>query len=122
MTLSWGPYPTHPQLDDGTTLYLDLTEEGELAGYAHLLGEGVRHVRMPIRDHGVPSEEQLARTLDLLDEALGEGEVVYVHCRGGVGRTGIVIGCHRKRHGLEPVWQPETSEQCDLVRGWREGR
>lgn len=122
MTLSWGPYPTPSQLGDGTTLYLDLTEEGELEGYAHLLGEGARHVRMPIRDCGLPSNEQLVRTLDLLDEALAAHEVVYVHCRGGIGRTGTVIGCHRKRHGLEPIWLPETPEQRDLVRNWPEGR
>ncbi|MDP7066387.1 MAG: protein-tyrosine phosphatase family protein, partial [Acidimicrobiales bacterium] len=28
------------------------------------------------------------------------GRVVYVHCWGGFGRTGTVIGCWLRRHGL----------------------
>ena len=32
--------------------------------------------------------------LGALDTALKAGEIVYVHCWGGVGRTGTVVGCH----------------------------
>jgi len=32
--------------------------------------------------------------LDTIDAALSAKRIVYVHCWGGVGRTGTVIGCH----------------------------
>lgn len=121
-SLSWGPYPAPSAFDDGITLFVDLTEEGELDPYAPRLGECARHVRLPIRDFGLPSDEQMARTLDVIDEALAAGERVYVHCRAGVGRTRTVVGCHRRRHGLDPGPPPETPEQQALVRRWLPGR
>lgn len=122
MTLRSGPYPDPSQLDDGTTLFIDLTEPGSREPYAQSLPGGVRHVRMTIPDFGVPTERQMIGILDLIDEALAEGEEVYVHCRMGIGRTRTVIGCHRKRHGLDPGLSPETREQRELVRTWPVGR
>jgi len=122
VTLRSGPYPRDDQLRDGTTLFVDLTQAGTLPSYAQALPDGVRHVRMPIPDFGVPTIEQMIATLDLIDAAVGKGENVYVHCRMGIGRTRTVIGCHRKRHGLDPGPVPETREQRELVRSWPEGR
>ena len=34
-----------------------------------------------------------------IDEAMSAGKAVYVHCWGGVGRTGTVVGCWLVRHG-----------------------
>ena len=39
--------------------------------------------------------------LDLVDDALGRDEPVYVHCFGGIGRTGTVVGCWLVRHGRD---------------------
>ena len=36
----------------------------------------------------------------MLDAALAAGEMVYVHCWGGVGRTGTVVGCHLVESGV----------------------
>ena len=38
--------------------------------------------------------------LDDLDSFLEQGRNVYVHCWGGSGRTGTIIGCWIRRHGL----------------------
>src|SRR6266540_3861466 len=57
VTLRSGPYPEPSQLDDGTTLFVDLTEEGSLTPYEQLLPPGVRHVRITIPDFGVPTEQ-----------------------------------------------------------------
>ena len=72
-------------------------------------------------------------TLDAIDEAIESGETVYVHCFGGIGRTGTVVGCYLVRHGMTGVealdqiaqlrqgtpegWQvsPETEEQREMV-------
>ena len=115
----------------GVSVFLDLTEEGEygLDAYEPLLGDGSRAVRIPIRDRTHPGREEMVRILDLIDGLLADGEVVYVHCYGGIGRTGTVVGCHLVRHGLSgeealatvarlrglPV---EMAEQRQFVRSW----
>jgi protein-tyrosine phosphatase len=122
------------------TSFVDLTEEEEgLVPYRGLLAEGVRHVRFAIRDFGCPSEADMTRILDTVDSELALGHVVYVHCRGGRGRTGTVVGCWLARHGppggdalariaelrsgiTDASWSsPETPEQRALVSGWPSG-
>ncbi|KAG1667516.1 hypothetical protein FOA52_013706 [Chlamydomonas sp. UWO 241] len=44
----------------------------------------------PIEDGGVPSQDALAKLLDDLKARLAAGEVLYVHCAGGKGRSGTV--------------------------------
>ena len=43
----------------------------------------------------------MSRILDDVDAALADGRTVYVHCWGGIGRTGTVVGCWLMRHGLD---------------------
>ena len=88
--------------DAGVGLFIDLTEEGELnyqdprtplAPYAQWVAPA-RHVRFPIPDHRQPvTYEQAAAILDAIDDCIASGKVAYVHCMGGVGRTGTVVGC-----------------------------
>lgn len=41
-------------------------------------------------DEAAPSEESLTKLIDNLAGRVMKGEVVYIHCKGGSGRTGIV--------------------------------
>ena len=135
-------------LSAGIDHSIDLTEPRELVPYVEIakeearhLGATVEHERYPIVDQCVPrSPEQMARTLDAIDAAVRDGKTVYIHCWGGVGRTGNVVGCWLVRRGhtgdtalcqiaewwqaVEKVyWQPispETSEQHEYVRDWTE--
>jgi protein tyrosine phosphatase len=66
--------------------------EGELSDLATARNQFVTFVRYPIPDMGVPSQQQMRLILDDLDRSLAQGDVVYVHCWGGVGRTGTVVG------------------------------
>ena len=67
---------------------------GELEPYAHLAeGFGARHIRRPIRDVDIPTVAEMRETLAEIRAALDAGETVYVHCWGGVGRTGTVVAC-----------------------------
>jgi protein-tyrosine phosphatase len=95
----------------GINFFLDLTEEVErnvsLKPYHTLLDEeaarlglNVEYHRLPIRDVDVPTAATMTKILDTLDEALAAGKKVYVHCWGGVGRTGTVVGCYMVRHGM----------------------
>jgi hypothetical protein len=124
-------------LGTGVTLFVDLTEEGELEPYVAQL-VGARHARFPILDMWVTTDEQLVRTLDAIDTELAAGGTVLVHCWGGCGRTGTVVAAWWVRHGADPDealerYQalcraysmrrcPETPEQVALVRSWRRGR
>src|SRR5215204_2069822 len=135
-------------LDAGVRTFIDLTESHELAPYDSLLaaeakvrGAEARHVRLPIRDVSVPrSAEVMREILDAIDAGLRDGGKVYVHCWGGVGRTGTVVGCHLVRSGLSGdealarvatlfksmekssrrSRSPETDEQEAYVRSWKE--
>ena len=123
----------------GVGCFVDLTEEGELAPYAPELPAGVTHVRRPVADHGVPQlRERMREILETLRGALAGEAGVYLHCRAGIGRTGMVAGCFLAERGyageaaldeLNRLWAasprsaswptvPETDEQADYVRGW----
>jgi hypothetical protein len=160
-----GPYPASSNpllaearlrmlLDTGITQIFDLTEVDEMdesgteiPAYAPFLfalaGEqhkSVRYQRFPIPDFSIPSRQQMRLILDAIDEALAQGKRVYLHCQGGRGRTGSVVGCFLARHGVAEgddalarigylrrftpnaeSPSPETDQQIELVKSWREG-
>ena len=126
-------------LASGVSCFIDLTEEREWVDYAAQLPDAVQYFRMPLPDHGIPTRPaQMAEILDCLRAALQEGRIVYLHCRAGIGRTGMTIGCllAESGHGgesaleeLNRLWQqsarsrvwvsiPETDDQSDYVRTW----
>ncbi|HEV8018499.1 MAG TPA: ADP-ribosylglycohydrolase family protein [Steroidobacteraceae bacterium] len=125
----------------GVTCFLDLTHPGEAAPYDEGLPVAIGFLRKPIPDHGIPAEPgHMAETLMCLRQALRAGQIVYLHCRAGIGRTAMVAGCLLVEHGLSGeealtelnrLWQqspraqdwpvvPETDEQADYVRQWSE--
>jgi ADP-ribosylglycohydrolase len=126
----------------GIGCFFDLTQPGEVAPhppYESELPAGIEYLRAPITDHGIPKERtQMAAILETLSRALDSGRPVYLHCRAGIGRTGMVAGCLLIERGLTAdqaltelnrVWQqsarasrwpsvPETAEQTRYVRTW----
>ena len=103
-------------------------------------GIEVSCVRLPIRDVNVPSKEGMVGILDEIDPSLQNNRPMYVHCWGGRGRTGTVIGCYLARHNIavgqdaierinylrhnlpdSDFLSPETPEQCEMVRSWSVG-
>ena len=78
----------------GVKHFVDLTEEGELKPYRHLLPDDVTYLRFPIPDGGVPqSPESVNLLLDKLGNLEKTGGYTYIHSRRGLGRTGTVVGC-----------------------------
>jgi hypothetical protein len=52
---------------------------------------GLRVVHLPIRDGQVPSEEQIARFIQVVQNSPG---TVLLHCGAGVGRTGSMAAAY----------------------------
>lgn len=80
----------------GITHFIDLTEEGELQPYEPLLYKGAKYLRFPIKDVSVPqSTESVHGLIAKIKRAIdGNSKAkAYIHCWGGVGRTGLVVGC-----------------------------
>jgi len=90
----------------GLDTFIDLTYEGERPPYLPLLTEAARsgerkvhYQRFPFPDFGIPAQAAMHAALDALDTALDQGGRVYLHCVGGIGRTGMTVGCFLVRHG-----------------------
>lgn len=73
---------------------------GDFQAIAEVHGEQVRFSRYPIPDGGLPDRATMRAILDDIDASIALGKPVYVHCWGGKGRTGTVVGCYLARHGL----------------------
>jgi protein-tyrosine phosphatase len=135
---AWSPADAEAEvaslLEQGVTLFVDLTQEGELAPYARHVSGHARHVRIPVRDFTVPSREQILTALDTIDHEIGAGGIVFVHCWAGCGRTGVIVGCWLVRHGSSPhealaliaeargLGCPQTLEQRLAIIDWRDER
>lgn len=136
----------HEILEAGVTVFIDLTEEPEFYPYEVLVKEEASRLnydakcyRFPIPDRHTPSPELMKQILDIVDSSLEGDDGVYLHCLGGIGRTGTVVGCYLVRHGLsgeaavqkiahlrretasKNVISPETKEQHAMVLGWQTG-
>jgi len=136
-------------LEAGITIFVDLTEADEEGGYDSILLEEaaknnveVHYKRCPIPDFETPSHAQMKEILDTIDSvaASSANDKVYVHCWGGIGRTGTVVGCYLRRHGntgqeavdetnrlfqstrrgLGGLTSPDTTEQREFIRNWNE--
>jgi protein tyrosine/serine phosphatase len=139
-------------LDAGIRTFIDLTDEDEInedakpvPPYRCLLRDvaderriEVTYMRVPIPDRGIPSVWTLRCILDVIDRSVLDENAVFVHCWAGRGRTGTVVGCYLKRHGLandkdvvEKIMElrklmpsgrnssPHTTEQIRMVQNWK---
>jgi protein tyrosine phosphatase (PTP) superfamily phosphohydrolase (DUF442 family) len=61
---------------------------------------GLRFRNFPIVDFSAPSPEQVAGALLTLDDLVTLEPGVYVHCRAGAGRAGLVSGAWGVSRGL----------------------
>lgn len=131
----------------GVRHFIDLSEKHSmiapydvlLPGIAQAQNASIGYDRFAIPDMGIPETPEFTNAiLDRIDEIIAAGAIPYVHCWGGVGRTGTIVGCWLVRHGLSgddalkliaKRWalmakrnqyphSPETPAQERYIRNW----
>lgn len=134
----FGGYPNHNQIielvEEGVVWFIDLThrDERNIKVYSHLVNNWVN---FPIKDRHVPENNKnfliFLLIIQMVLESLKSGEKIYLHCRGGHGRSSLVISCflgmvlnlppfdslnmvriyHSRRPNLSPKWcNPNLSD------------
>jgi hypothetical protein len=117
---------------------LTLVGEGALSGTSTVCAgkqDATRFVHFPIVDCDVTDDDDVVDLAVHLCESLLRGEVIYMHCWGGHGRTGTLAcimlhmlygldaaaamgrcqECHDLRHWPVDVTSPQTSAQREQV-------
>ena len=131
----------------GIRTFIDLTAPADgMVSYGGILaalekesGLPLKRVCHSITDMGVPkSSDQMDAILASIREAIATDSPVYIHCWGGIGRTGTAVGCHLRETGLsgdealarvQELYStlpkskripesPQTPEQKSYVRNW----
>ncbi len=151
-----GEYPCSPRdvvavsklnalLDAGIRSFVDLTESADgLLAYRGVVtrlgadrGLAIRYRQMSIRDLGIPTADHMKLILEHIERELAAGYPVYVHCWGGIGRTGTVVGCWMRQDGHSAdeaftriaelrahtrdvdIPSPQTRQQREFVTLWK---
>jgi protein-tyrosine phosphatase len=98
---------------------------------------GMKTFRFSIEDVSIPSKELMDSIINQMHKSIQNNDTIYVHCWGGVGRTGTVVGCFLKKFkyatnenvfefidylkrtsAMNERMSPETSEQMNFVLNW----
>lgn len=135
----------------GVRCFINLMEDGEadfdgvsfpdyqqeLKNIEMQVGETIYFYRYSIKDMNIPSIPLMYNILDTIETFIAKNKAVYVHCWGGKGRTGTVVGCFLLENKMATVDNviemisylrrtdpksdypsPETKEQVDFVKNW----
>jgi protein-tyrosine phosphatase len=120
--------------DEGVVRIVSLLEreEMDILGLAEepaaCAAEGIEFDRFPIRDGAVPADaREFAAFTHRLYQYIIDGGRVAIHCKAGVGRTGILTACLLRHGGWDGLTAiaavsaarcftaPETDAQCDFI-------
>jgi protein-tyrosine phosphatase len=95
--------------------------------------EKIRFISLPVEDRGVPpSWKPAAEVIHQATDILRRGQNIAIHCRQGIGRSGIIAAAMLILEGATPqealkrvstargLPVPETAEQKDWVKRFAE--
>ena len=108
----FGCYPKQKHVDEliqnGVRYFVNLTSPNESKIKPYSISSDCVQICFPIKDHNVPKDwEIFSRFVSKLSNiitTLPTSHKVYVHCRGGHGRAGMIVAillCHI--HQIEPI-------------------
>nr|WP_157496821.1 dual specificity protein phosphatase family protein [Hahella ganghwensis] len=142
------PRPSSEWLEDdvryfaklGITKVLSLMEVQEASELglakekAVLQQYGIEFLNFPIRDRGLPKTAALSDLVDALYLEVSSGQVLAIHCRAGIGRTGILASCllikdqYNAQTAIDMISSargisiPDTQEQYDFICDFEAGK
>ena len=88
---------------------------------------GMTFTRLPVADRGIPERRSFTALASSLAEDVRQGGSVAVHCRGGIGRAGMLSACVLQHFNISPhdavelvrsargVDVPDTNEQMAFI-------
>lgn len=116
----FGGYPNHNQIielkEEGVVWFIDLTNNNErgITQYSHLVDNWIN---FPIKDGWVPENKKkfhiFLLLIQMVIDSLKPGEKLYLHCRGGHGRSSLVISCF-----LSMVFNIPVADSLNLTRDY----
>ena len=84
------------QMGVKTIVNLRSADESTRNEEAEARAAGLRYINIPFREFGRPTDEQVERVLNILNDS--DNQPVFVHCRLGADRTGLVVAIYRITH------------------------
>lgn len=116
-------------LENGVNVFVNLCEEHEIqkyGDYSELVriesGE-VTLISLPTPDRGVTFDTDVSKVVNQIVQHITRGDVVYVHCWGGHGRSGVICACVLMQ--LERISSEKALQQiktCHNTRGYNSKR
>ena len=90
----------------GVKTIIDLQADGDSAERNHVETAGMKFVRIPMTTHVPPTPTQLTQFLTIVSDPVQRP--VYVHCKGGRHRTGVMTAVYRME---QDGWTPQRAFQ-----------
>jgi len=141
----FGSFPSQQDVfeleNKGVRYFINLTFEGEKKTKSYVTN--YTYISFPLVDRNIPDDKLkysifITKVVNLI-LSLNNGDIIYIHCKGGHGRSGVVVSCilcllynwkaayslkytnmkHNERLNMKYFWRrigsPQTTKQKNFV-------